>query len=186
MLFSFKPTILLALALTAIATPIANPTVDEGNILVARAPRRDVDCNGKKFTKADIHNAIEQSKVVEDKRQTNAKAYGKYPEVYGNGEGLFGSSRTLYEYPLVSGTYSGKTNAGPPGNYRVIMDENYTYLGSVYHIPGNSFKKCTNLADTATTTATTTTTTKATTTATTKASSGNTSHKSGSKSGIIK
>ncbi|OJZ81599.1 hypothetical protein ASPFODRAFT_145813 [Aspergillus luchuensis CBS 106.47] len=184
MYFNFKPTILLALALTAIASPIANPTVDEANTLVARAARKDVDCNGKRFTKEDIHNAIEQSKVVEKGRETNARAYGKYPAVYGNGEGHFGSSSTLYEYPLVSGTYSGKKTAGEPGSYRVIMNEKYVYQGSLYHIAGGGFKKCTNLEDTPTTTTTTTTTTaKATTTATTKASSGNTSHKSGNKSG---
>lgn len=107
MFSTFKPTILLALALTAIASPIANPTVDDANTLVARATRKDVDCNGVRFTKADIHNAIEQSKVVEKGRETNARAYGKYPAVYGNGEGIFGSTSTLYEYPLVSGTYSG-------------------------------------------------------------------------------
>ncbi|GAQ46524.1 hypothetical protein AtubIFM55763_000911 [Aspergillus tubingensis] len=184
MFFTIKPTILLALALTAIASPIANPTVDDANTLVARATRKDVDCNGVRFTKADIHNAIEQSKVVEKGRETNARAYGKYPAVYGNGEGIFGSTSTLYEYPLVSGTYSGKKTAGEPGSYRVIMNEKYTYQGSLYHIAGGGFKKCKDLEDTPTTTTTTTTTTaKATTTATTKASSGNTSHKSGNKSG---
>ncbi|KAL7655713.1 hypothetical protein ACMYSQ_007654 [Aspergillus niger] len=179
MLFSLKPTILLALALTAVASPVANPTADEPHTLVSRATIKDVDCDGTKFTTTDIKNAISQSRT----------GAGKYPDTYGNGEGYFKATTQLYEYPLVSGgTYTG----GDPGKYRVIMNEKYNYVGSLYHIRGvsNGFQKCTNVeASPATTTTTTTTTkattkptTKATTKTTTKTSSGKTSHKSGSKS----
>ncbi|OJJ67732.1 hypothetical protein ASPBRDRAFT_161318 [Aspergillus brasiliensis CBS 101740] len=171
MLSSLKPTILLALALTAIASPVANPTADEPNTLVARAAIKDVDCDGTKFTTTDIRNAINQA-------YTGA---GNYPKAYMNGEGFFSSTTQLYEYPLVSGTYTG----GDPGKYRVIMNEKYNYVGSLYHIRGqsNGFKKCSNVQASPSTTTTTTTTTRDTATATTKASSGKSGHKSGSKSG---
>lgn len=67
--------------------------------------------------------------------------------------------------------------------YRVVMNEKYGYVGSLYHITGNSFKKCDNIETSPTTTTTTTkTTTTATAKATTKASSGKSGHKSGSNS----
>lgn len=72
-----------------------------------------------------------------------------------------------------------------PGLYRVIMNEKYNYMGSVYHVAGvsNAFKKCTNVESPSTTTTTTTTTTTATAKATTKASSSKTGSTSGNKSG---
>ncbi|GCB21161.1 guanyl-specific ribonuclease Po1 [Aspergillus awamori] len=183
MLFSFKPTILLALALTAVASPIANPTADETNTLVARAQMKDVNCNGKKFAKQDIYNAIQQARKVQTAKDNHETGYAKYPEENFNFEGLFKVSTTLYEYPLVAGgVYSGKLGVNPD-KYRVVMNEKYGYVGSLYHITGNSFKKCDNI-ETSPTTTTTTTTTKTTTTATakatTKASSGKSGHKSGS------
>lgn len=101
MLFSLKPTLFLALALTAVASPIANPTADEPNTLVTRARKtiKDVDCDGKRFTINDIRNAINQSK--------NGGG-GRYPSAYANHEGLF-NAQNMKEYPLVSGgTYTGK------------------------------------------------------------------------------
>ncbi|GKZ29574.1 hypothetical protein AbraIFM66950_005606 [Aspergillus brasiliensis] len=109
-LSSLKPTNLLALALTAIASPVANPAADEPNTLVARAAIKDVDCDGTKFTTTDIRNAINQA-------YTDA---GSYPKAYRNGEGFFSSTTQLYEYlwsrePIPKG--------GDPGKYRVIMNE---------------------------------------------------------------
>ncbi|RDK42450.1 hypothetical protein M752DRAFT_319252 [Aspergillus phoenicis ATCC 13157] len=173
MLFSFKPTILLALALTAVASPIANPTADETNTLVARAQMKDVNCNGKKFAKQDIYNAIQQARKVQTAKDNHETGYAKYPEENFNFEGLFKVSTTLYEYPLVAGgVYSGKLGVNAD-KYRVVMNEKYGYVGSLYHITGNSFKKCDNIEASPTTTTTTTkTTTTATAKATTKASSG--------------
>ncbi|RDH20699.1 hypothetical protein M747DRAFT_322954 [Aspergillus niger ATCC 13496] len=174
MLFSFKPTILLALALTAVASPIANPTADETNTLVARAQMKDVNCNGKKFAKQDIYNAIQQARKVQTAKDNHETGYAKYPEENFNFEGLFKVSTTLYEYPLVAGgVYSGKLGVNAD-KYRVVMNEKYGYVGSLYHITGNSFKKCDNIetSPTTTTTTTTKTTTTATAKATTKASSG--------------
>ncbi|PYI00186.1 Ribonuclease/ribotoxin [Aspergillus ellipticus CBS 707.79] len=146
MLFTLKPTILLALALTAIASPIANPNPNPETNLVARAAVKAVDCNGVKFTTTDINNALKEAKVVQTAKDDGKKGYGKYPEYYGNAEKLFTSTSNLYEYPLVDGTYSGTTSAGEPGKYRVIMNEKYKYMGSVYHPAGtgNTFKLCTN------------------------------------------
>lgn len=107
MFFSLKPIIILALTLTAIASPITNPTVEETNILVTRAQKKDVDCNGQRFTVADINNALRQAKVVEKAKEDGATDYGDYPKVNNNHENLFSSTSTLYEYPLVSGTFSG-------------------------------------------------------------------------------
>ncbi|GKZ20022.1 hypothetical protein AbraIFM66951_001614 [Aspergillus brasiliensis] len=186
MLF-LKPTILLALALTAVASPIAYPTTDAGVGLVGRAQKKDVDCDGKRFTVADINNAIKQARLVQNEKDNGVGGYGKYPETYNNNEGFFNSPSQLYEYPLVSGTFSGKK--GPrPGLYRVIMNEKYNYMGSVYHLKdgSNVFMQCINVEDRSTTTATTTTTTtttKATAKATTKASSSKSGSKSGGKSG---
>ncbi|GAT20794.1 hypothetical protein RIB2604_00802700 [Aspergillus luchuensis] len=162
MFFSLKPIIILALTLTAIASPITNPTVEETNILVTRAQKKDVDCNGQRFTVADINNALRQAKVVEKAKEDGATDYGDYPKVNNNHENLFSSTSTLYEYPLVSGTFSG-----------------------IYHVAGvsNAFKKCTNVESPSTTTTTTTTTTTATAKATTKASSSKTGSTSGNKSG---
>ena len=101
MLFSLKPTLFLALALTAVASPIANPTADEPGALVARgrAKLKDVNCNGQVFTKKDISDAIKESK--------NGGA-GSYPKTYMNHERLFGASN-MKEYPLIpGGTYKGK------------------------------------------------------------------------------
>lgn len=101
MLFSLKPTLFLALALTAVASPIANPRADEPNTLVTRARKtiKDVDCDGQVFTKKDISDAIKESK--------NGGA-GSYPKTYMNHEGLF-NAQNMKEYPLVSGgTYTGK------------------------------------------------------------------------------
>lgn len=101
MLFSLKPTLFLALALTAVASPIANPTADEPNTLVTRARKtiRDVDCDGKRLTVKDINNAINQSK--------NGGG-GRYPSSYANHEGFF-NAQNMKEYPLIpGGTYTGK------------------------------------------------------------------------------
>ncbi|KAI3063013.1 hypothetical protein CBS147343_8479 [Aspergillus niger] len=187
MLFSLKPMILLTMALTAVASPIANPMADESHTLVSRATIKDIDCDGTKFTTTDIKNAISQSRT----------GAGKYPDTYSNSEGYFKTTTQLYEYSLVSGSTYTNSN---PGKYRVIMNEKYNYIGSLYYIRGvsNGFKKCTNVEASPATTTTTTTTTKATTKTTTKTttkattktttktstktSNGKTSHKSGSKS----
>ncbi|PYH29604.1 uncharacterized protein BO87DRAFT_430387 [Aspergillus neoniger CBS 115656] len=184
MFFSLKPIIILALTLTAVASPITNPIVEETNILVTRAQKKDVDCNGQKFTVADINNALRQAKVVEKAKEDGATDYDGYPKVNNNHENLFSSTSALYEYPLVSGTFSGK-NGVHPGLYRVIMNEKYNYMGSVYHVAGvsNAFKKCTNVESPSTTTTTTTATAKVTTKASSSKTGSTSGNKSGSKSG---
>ncbi|PWY81906.1 hypothetical protein BO70DRAFT_396694 [Aspergillus heteromorphus CBS 117.55] len=147
LLSTLNPTILLALALTAIASPVANP-IPETNLierdLIPRAQVKPVDCNGVKFTTTDINNALKQAKVVQTAKDEKKAGYGKYPAFYGDGEKLFQSTSNLYEYPLVDGIYSGsellfsfQTTAGEPGKYRVIMNEKYKYMGSTYHPPWN-------------------------------------------------
>lgn len=91
-----------------------------------------------------------------------------------------GLKRCMYANELGIATELG-VNAD---KYRVVMNEKYGYVGSLYHITGNSFKKCDNIetSPTTTTTTTTKTTTTATAKATTKASSGKSGHKSGSNS----
>lgn len=101
MLFSLKPTLFLALALTAVASPIANPTADEPSTLVARgrAKIKDVNCGGEILTKTDISNAIRESKNPSG---------GIYPKPFMNYDGFFGASN-MQEYPLIpGGTYTGK------------------------------------------------------------------------------
>ncbi|RAH63433.1 Ribonuclease/ribotoxin [Aspergillus piperis CBS 112811] len=175
MLFSLKPTLFLALALTAVASPIANPTADEPSTLVARgrAKIKDVNCGGEILTKMDISNAIRQSK---------GNGGGIYPKPFMNYDNFFGASN-MQEYPLIpGGTYTGN---GAPGKYRVIMNGSNQYVGSVYHptLTGNTFKKCSNIADSPTTTTTTTTTTRTTTTATAKATTNDSNNSSGNSSG---
>ncbi|KAM3083053.1 hypothetical protein ACMFMF_002703 [Clarireedia jacksonii] len=95
MFFDFKPAIILAL----VASISAAPTASEGDFsLEVRAgkPIKDVNCNGKKFTREQI---------VATKNVATTQ-HGKYPEVYGNKENLFGTQKQLWEFPLMDPVYS--------------------------------------------------------------------------------
>lgn len=61
-------------------------------------PIKDVSCNGKKFTRAQIVAA----------KAAATTRHGKYPERYGNRERLFASAKPLFEFPLTDVPYTSK------------------------------------------------------------------------------
>ncbi|KAK6597831.1 hypothetical protein ACHAO1_010383 [Botrytis cinerea] len=133
MLFDFKSAIILAL----VASISAAPTLTEENSsLEVRGGKtiKDVDCGGVKFTRADI-----QATKNEEHLQK-----GAYPKRYYNLDKpkIFGTPKELYEYPLTVPVYQ---KGKEPGKYRMVLDEDYNYQGTMYHVDGvsNAFKACT-------------------------------------------
>ncbi|PYH93355.1 hypothetical protein BO71DRAFT_431003 [Aspergillus ellipticus CBS 707.79] len=105
--------------------------------------RSFVRCDGEEFTKEDIFNALEQAKVAQEEKYQGSNI--RYPTGHCNREKFFHIRDNLYaEYPLMRGSvYTG----GLPDRFRVIMDEGYNDVESVYH-PKNDrriFLKCTDM-----------------------------------------
>ncbi|KAI0400848.1 hypothetical protein F4802DRAFT_601609 [Xylaria palmicola] len=129
MLFSFKSAFLLGLAAVSVASPA--PTAN----LVARAKIPDpLHCDGDTWTKQQIYNSIQQARNYE------TSGY-KYPMEFKDHEGLFDASGTLWEFPLTDPVWQ---NGVIPGTFRVIVKDDYTYVGVTHKEPGTggSVHKC--------------------------------------------
>lgn len=110
MFFNLKSAFLVGLAATAYASPILPvdplaPQNIEARSIEARAQAKDVDCGGRQFTAQDIKSTIATSKTAQDKQYKDSSY--KFPKPYGNGEKFFNSPSQLYEYPLMSPTFTG-------------------------------------------------------------------------------
>ncbi|KAI1810013.1 hypothetical protein GGS20DRAFT_233354 [Poronia punctata] len=116
MLSFAKPAILLYLA----ATAVASPTFE----LVARAKVPDfLDCDNTPWTGDQIRASLRQSKAL-------GNGGFAYPKGFGNkdakGNPIFAAQGNLWEFPLTDPVWY---NNNVPGTYRVIMKDDYSYVG---------------------------------------------------------
>lgn len=162
MMLNLKSTFLLALWATTIPATPAPFSLDPKDTLAGK-PIKDVKCNGKEWKRDQIVASIQQSRTQ----------HGKYPEKYNNHEGIFGTKKQLWEFPLTDPVYTSEFSQsdlvflcylgafsllrllaadtaillnleGEPGPYRVVVDDGYSYVGCMVEKAGAVFEKCDN------------------------------------------
>ncbi|KAF1916054.1 hypothetical protein BDU57DRAFT_594836 [Ampelomyces quisqualis] len=133
----FFSSVLLCLVTSTLALPAPAPEAH----LVARAKiPASVTCERTTFSVNEIKQTIANAKIP--RQASNGK---EYPDYFGNRSGsttLFGNipaSSNLYGQPLTNPAWTG----GPPGKYRVILNEKFNFVGVVVHTSHNLFKTCT-------------------------------------------
>ncbi|KAJ2996587.1 hypothetical protein NUW58_g922 [Xylaria curta] len=114
MMFNLKSSFLLGLVAVSVASP--TPSFD----LVARAKIPDpLVCDGTTWTKDQIYNSIQQARALENSNYA-------YPKRFYNNENIFGTPADLWEFPLADPVWR---NGVSPGTFRVIVKDNYDYVG---------------------------------------------------------
>ncbi|KAI1115948.1 hypothetical protein F5Y14DRAFT_408732 [Nemania sp. NC0429] len=115
---SFKSIFLLGLV--AISTASPTPTHE----LQARAKIPDnLNCDNTQWTSAQIKASIQQARNLESSGYAYPKTFGNKA---GNGSPLFSAQGQLYEFPLTDPVWN---NGKAPGTFRVIVKEDYGYVG---------------------------------------------------------
>ncbi|KAJ6439260.1 hypothetical protein O9K51_07145 [Purpureocillium lavendulum] len=113
MMFSLKHVIFFGL----LATSAAQPTLDP------RAKVKEINCDGTEWSKDQINHSKRQARDLEN------SGYA-YPKKFGNkdasGNDIFGAKGQLWEFPLTDPLW---TNGVSPGTFRVIVKDNYDYVG---------------------------------------------------------
>jgi hypothetical protein len=102
------------------------------------------------------HNSQKQADVI---RQSIAESRTprivgvnrkEFPHVFGNKSGPFGNINnaltTLWIQPLADPAWTGNS---APGRYRVVMNQNFGYVGVMEHPPNDNtnFRLCTTVPD---------------------------------------
>ncbi|OTA99471.1 hypothetical protein M426DRAFT_269259 [Hypoxylon sp. CI-4A] len=131
MMFGLKSVFLFGLVAISAATPTST--------LERRAKIPDpLKCDGKEFSKQAIMDAL-------NKAPDTAYDSRYYPFIFENkdskGRNIFGAQGNLYEFPLLNTVWAPGTE---PGTFRVIMKEDYSYVGVTNKDPGtgNTVHKC--------------------------------------------
>ncbi|KAH7410185.1 hypothetical protein DE146DRAFT_751893 [Phaeosphaeria sp. MPI-PUGE-AT-0046c] len=138
----FQSTVLLALASSTFALPAPDAKI----VARAKVPANGVNCNGVVFSAAVIGASLSNART--QRTAANGKSY---PDFFGNNKGNANGktfpnipdSSNLYGQPLSDPAWTG----GAAGIYRVVMNEGYSYVGTMIHISGNDFRPCTPVAN---------------------------------------
>ncbi|KAI1402974.1 hypothetical protein F4819DRAFT_257446 [Hypoxylon fuscum] len=135
MMFNIKSVFFFGLVAVSTATP--------SSVLLPRAKIPEVlKCDGKEWTKAQILASKEKAREL-------ANSNYAYPDLFGNKDGhgqpIFGAQGQLWEFPLLDPPW---TNGIEPLTFRVIMKDDYTYVGVTNKDTGtgNTVHKCVNTA----------------------------------------
>ncbi|KAI3325416.1 hypothetical protein HD806DRAFT_533085 [Xylariaceae sp. AK1471] len=125
MMFNLKSSFLLGLVAVSVASP--TPSFD----LVARANIPDpLNCDGSTWTKDQIYNSIQQARNLETAGYTYPMHFNNKDA---NGNTIFGSQGGLWEFPLSDPVWR---NGVTPGTFRVIVKDDYSYVGVTSKDPG--------------------------------------------------
>ncbi|KAG8412596.1 hypothetical protein J3458_014306 [Metarhizium acridum] len=107
-------------------------------ILEDRARLKDLVCDRIHWTKDQINLSIRQARKLGNDNLTYP---GKFSNRGGKGNFLFNAKGQLWEFPLTKPVWNKNDR---PGTFRVIMKENYGFVGVTNKDPGvgNTIHKC--------------------------------------------
>ncbi|OAQ60643.1 ribonuclease domain-containing protein [Pochonia chlamydosporia 170] len=113
MMLNLKNVFLFSLA----ALSAAQPTIQ------SRAQVKELNCDGTHWSKDQINHSKQQARNLENDGFAYPKPFGNKD---GKGNNIFNAKGQLWEFPLTDPVW---TNGVTPGTFRVIVKDNYDFVG---------------------------------------------------------